>query len=92
MQKYAIHPGHVLSAFDGQVHYIEYHEIVCLYHVDSRLCFKWRSDEKGWKRRYGDYIHLYPRYDGNYSVDYKEDVIDAIKQEIQTGGRLNKER
>ena len=60
-KKYAIHPGYVVSKFDGDEHYITFDQLIKLYGLDRKQCFRW--DE-----RQGDSIHLYPKYSGEYKM------------------------
>ena len=67
MKKYAIHPGYVVSKFDGDEHYITFSQLVILYGLDHRECINWNEREEITRKR-DDYIHLYPKYDGNYKL------------------------
>lgn len=69
-KRYALHPGGVFSRTDGQLHHIGAGRLAALYGVDARDCIVIRDEEHGARAQrgiiMGDYIHLYPRYDGNY--------------------------
>ena len=74
MIKYIIYPGHVTSKEDGDRHYISAGELMHLYKVSIKECVIIRSERdhyklRGFKR---DLIQLYPRYDGDYSMDLKK--------------------
>lgn len=62
MPKYALHPGHVISKMDGEEHYIGVYQLARLYELDEGEYIVWKT----LAYRYDDYVHLYPRYDGNY--------------------------
>jgi hypothetical protein len=68
VRKYALHPGWVRSKSDGDRHYITSEKLARLYMLRYDEWFAWddafRADNGG--REWGDYIHLYPSYDGNY--------------------------
>lgn len=60
--KYMVHLGWVKSISDGDLHYISAVQLVRLYNL--------RPEEyvlPGVGRSEGDYINLYPRFDGNYT-------------------------
>lgn len=73
--RYAIHPDFVLSKSDGDVHYIGALQLIFLYRVAPRECLviddskdrytyarlMARAEEEG-------LIHLWPRYDGDYTI------------------------
>ena len=71
MKKYALHPGWVTSKTDGERHYISTEQLRYLYGLPRRDCIVWdryMSDSiKG--LNHDDYIHLHPRYHGNYSLE-----------------------
>ena len=73
--KYMIHPGEVVSQFDGEIHYIEFSQLVKLYGVNPDECIL--ADVRRPETLYGlnmnDYIHLYPRSDGKYELPGKEE-------------------
>jgi len=60
---YAVHPGWVKSA-DGQEHFITARRLMDLHGVSPRQCVVWT----GLGQRLSDYIHLWPRDDGNYTL------------------------
>lgn len=57
-----IHPGHVHSAHDGDIHYIGYRRLVDLYRLNPKECVLYNKVNK----YPDDAMHLYPRYDGEY--------------------------
>lgn len=67
---YAIHPGHVVSKNDGDIHYIGYCRLMELYGLRPFQCVIWDDDRPmtflGYKKE--NYVHLYPRRDGNYTL------------------------
>ena len=71
MKKYAIHPGSVISYYDGELHYIGYSRLISLYQLSPNECILWdvAKPETTSGRVWSDYIHLYPRTDSHY---YKE--------------------
>ena len=65
--RYVLHPGYVVSASDGQEHFIGGPRLASLYRVDildPRVVF---GDMPGYCEQPGD-IHLRPRSDGRYSL------------------------
>ena len=70
--KYILHPGVVRSKNDGDLHYISAKQLIVLYRVKECECVvqpNIRTKEyRSWVAPEGA-IHLYPRYDGNYSLE-----------------------
>ena len=67
MKKFAIHPGYITSKNDGDRHFISYNQLIKLYGANPNECFEWvkgHADVKLWD----DYIHLKPRFDGDYDL------------------------
>jgi hypothetical protein len=65
MPRYALHGGSVISANDGEEHYISPTQLIQLYRLKpGEYCLWIPSNSLG--RVWEDYIHLYPRTDGNY--------------------------
>ena len=64
MTRYILHPGWVTSQNDGDRHYITAVRLLGLYGVHPALC---RIYDPKVKDKEGE-VHLYPRYDGNYSL------------------------
>lgn len=64
MKKYAIHEGFVTSKNDGERHFITFTQLCYLYRLNPRECLNWVKSGLG--NRYEDFIHLFPRYDGDY--------------------------
>lgn len=70
--KYVVHPGFVLSKQDKDTHYVGYNRLVALYGVDPRNCELYNPVEfYPANSMYEDTVHLYPRWDGNYSLETK---------------------
>jgi hypothetical protein len=69
---YAIHPGEV-RARDGDIHFISADQLMRLYKINPRVCVVVRDGwDRGMTPDYQDnFIHLYPRQDGNYELDYR---------------------
>lgn len=67
---YAVHPGNVSSRNDGDRHYIGFDELIRLYGVSYKDCVLWDigRPETFFQRRWEDYVHLFPREDGNYQT------------------------
>jgi len=72
--KYAIHPGEVRSKNDGDIHFIGYKELIRLYKLNLKDCILWdihvNSTFLGRDPR--DYIHCYPKEDGDYNINPSE--------------------
>lgn len=65
-----LHPGHVTSRNDGDVHYIDSGQLARLYGVKRRDCVVVYQNRRvkginneAWRAG----IHLYPKADGNYT-------------------------
>ena len=69
-RKYALHPGRVLSKTDNEWHYISAHELAQLYNLNHSQCIIW--DDFPCSRNWDDYIHLFPRYHGDYISSLRE--------------------
>jgi hypothetical protein len=66
VKKYVLHPGRVRSANDDDLHFITAPMLAALYHVPIAECWVQEADDG---MAYPPYaVHLYPRYDGNYSL------------------------
>lgn len=66
MIRYVIHPGHVYSKNDGQLHYINGRQLMRLYGLNPAECVI-ASEQNGWCAPAGC-IHLSPRSSGNYQI------------------------
>lgn len=64
--KYALHPGHVVSASDGDQHYISATTLAHLYGVPFSECLVVTAFTH--QRRLSGLIHLYPRHNGDYTL------------------------
>jgi hypothetical protein len=66
-----IHPGFVLSKNDGDRHFIGVRQLLKLYGLkpsEAVVCLSCqRRDAQGCLPNY-EYVHLFPRYDGDYSL------------------------
>ena len=73
----ALHPGRVIG-HDGHVHFVGATDLAKIHGIPLKDCIIWDPDrpETHMGRRYSDYIHIYPREDGNYS-DYKTLLLMA---------------
>jgi len=67
MKRYVVHPGSILSKTDRQLHHITFGQLVQLYQVDPKECIN-ASDIQSTGRFSDAMVHLYPDYDGNYSL------------------------
>lgn len=67
-KKYACHSGYVVSKTDGQRHFISGYELMRLYDVNPTDCVVCSGKHSTIGMNDDDYIHLYPRYDGNYKT------------------------
>lgn len=66
-RKYALHPGWVRSKTDGDEHYISTVQLARLYELRPSEYIVWgTASQYSLMYRWDDYIHLYPRYDGDY--------------------------
>jgi hypothetical protein len=63
--KYMLHPGYVISRYDGQKHYISYHRLIELYKLNPKECID--SSHRGMGIRRSVW-HLHPEYNGDYSL------------------------
>lgn len=69
MIRYVLHPGYVISATDGDEHFIGAAQLMSLYRVPKSECIiDDTSARLGGLGYSSDLIHLYPRFDGNYAL------------------------
>ena len=70
-KQYCLHPGYVFSRSDGDEHFISFNRLLMLWGVPRGRCICWdyRRPATCLGRHWDDYIHLTPRYDGNYVLD-----------------------
>jgi hypothetical protein len=66
--RYILHPGYVQSKNDRDEHFISGQQLARLYGVDYMACVF--GDVAGYREMEGD-VHLWPRFDGNYSLPLK---------------------
>lgn len=64
--KYVLHPGYVKSISDGDVHYISAQKLAALYGVDFKKCIIYIDSLANKAYPEGDYMHLFPNYNGKY--------------------------
>jgi len=67
MKKYALHAGEVLSKNDDDMHYVSAIELARLYKLKPNEWVEW-GKPYCYGKKYEDYIHLYPRFDGDYNI------------------------
>ena len=68
-KKYAIHPGYVVSKNDGDCHFISFNRLKQLYRLEKEECVNWGSSyRESIGEREEDYIHIFPRRNGDYSL------------------------
>ena len=65
--RYVLRPSNVTSRSDGDVHFISARQLADLYGVSLREC-KILMDPHGQATVKDGEIHLWPRYDGNYTL------------------------
>ena len=68
MSKYALHPQ-IIHSIDNKVLHVGYIELIKLYKLDPQDCILWDKNrpEMVRGRNFDDYIHLYPKINGNYT-------------------------
>ncbi len=66
MIKYVLHPGTVVSKVDGDLHFITAAQLAQLYGVRFDECIARETFEA--RECPAGLIHLYPRFDGNYTL------------------------
>jgi len=70
MIKYIIHEGYIISKNDGDAHFIKGEQLIKLYRLKRSECEIIRYNDKRkhlWFK--SNYIHLYPKFDGNYNIE-----------------------
>jgi hypothetical protein len=65
LPRYALHGGWITSINDGDEHYVCSHDLIYLYKLKPGEYCLWIGS-RNYGRVWEDYIHLYPRTDGNY--------------------------
>jgi hypothetical protein len=68
MIKYAVYPGYVISKNDGDEHYIGARQLMRLYGVSQRECRIFDKHHHHLNSAADGLIALYPRFDGNYTL------------------------
>lgn len=73
--RYALHPDFVISKNDGQAHYIGHDQLAWCYRLDpdQYIVIDDRRDRHTYAKQMRraeelGLIHLYPRFDGNYTL------------------------
>jgi hypothetical protein len=66
INRYALHPGKIQSSSDGDTHFISASQLARLYRVRMSECVIWKEG-----MHTHDYIHLFPRTNGNYQLPEK---------------------
>ena len=83
--KYVVCPGYIRSKTDGDRHFITASQLIHLYGVDPTECIVRRHDmsehEERLFRAPEDAIHLYPRYNGDYTLPTKENAMPERREE-----------
>lgn len=87
--RYVLHPGDVLSKFDGQVHFISGVMLVRLYGVPPEKCVY--ANRLGFKPLSSD-VHLYPRYNGDYTLPTSRSHVGTQPEQRRTTMRYFKQR
>ncbi len=87
MKRYVLHPGEVISKTDGDIHYISALKLAALYGVDYRLCYV-KEDSKPIsldRHNWDEYMHLYPRYKGDYKEHIEKLRADYFERQLENG-------
>jgi hypothetical protein len=70
-RRLVLHPGHVESSTDSQLHYLDAPTLARLYGIPLQQCVVLDGHRPetfvGFQQEPGD-VHLYPRRDGRYEV------------------------
>ena len=72
--KFVVHPGWVISANDGDRHFIGFQRLCQLYHLNPIECLDASNERqmRGWsEERFAELKHVNPRSNGMYE-DYRE--------------------
>lgn len=89
--KFAVHPEEVTSKYDRQRHFIGVPALVHLYGLRPSEYVVWdeRRPETHRGRRWNDYLHLFPLYEGNYEehIAHLRDAIGVGRLDPQKGKR-----
>lgn len=65
MKRAMVHPGKVKSKNDGDIHRISGTDLIKLYHLNPATTVVY-TEGCMLGRRYDEFDHYYPRYDGKY--------------------------
>lgn len=71
VRRHIIHPGYVRSRNDGERHFISASQLTRLYGLNWLADHCVNANEPGYVASPND-VHLYPQYDGNYRLPYRE--------------------
>ena len=72
MKKYILFPGYVYSMHDGDRHFIGAKHLIKLYKIDPQECIIYKDEHslQGYSPgQLESMICLYPKSDGNYTID-----------------------
>lgn len=71
-KRFAVHPGHVRSKNDNDLHFISFSKLCHLYRVDPKECVDMSREHlsRGFDENHPEnsknLIQLFPKYNGNY--------------------------
>jgi hypothetical protein len=74
--RYVLHPGYVISKYDGQEHFVGGPTLAQLYGVNIHDCVF--GDIPSYREQEND-VHLRPRCDGDYRLPVKAVAIGETK-------------
>lgn len=80
---YVLHPGTVRSTNDGQTHYVTVPELARLYGLSTSQWVSAIVADRIAMPPAGEWVHLYPRDDGNYSLPGSLDAMSAFGQSVE---------
>lgn len=67
MARYALHPGKVTLRASGEIVELSALDLAQRYGVDMADSIVW-DDERRTTDRYSDYVHLFPKASGDYTL------------------------
>lgn len=77
---FALHPGHITSKGDGQVHYVSAGQLAKLYELRNYEWFIWNDTYDSRFRTWSEYVHLYPNYHGDYGRPHADRTLVALQE------------
>ena len=89
-RKYALHPGYITSKNDGDRHFISARQLARLYGVKIEECVVWGPEYRPGEWRREDYVHFYPRYDGDYKTPNREPTEREVRDVRKAASQLQK--